>query len=69
MEITNQKANSVVKHFLKEHPNEINQLKQCLAENAKIMQYLYATLFPKYYSPSNKFGIQSKSLVNLAYRE
>ena len=67
MEITYERANNVVKHILKEHPDELNQLKQCLAENAKIMQY--ATLFPKYYSRSNKFGIQSTSLVDLAYRE
>ena len=26
-------------------------------------------MFPKYYSRNNKFGIQNKSLVDLAYRE
>ena len=40
MEITYQKANSVVKQFLTEHPSELNHLKHCLAENAKVMQYL-----------------------------
>ena len=69
MEITYQKANSVVKEFLKQHPNELDQLKNCLAENAKAILYLYATLFPKYYFHNNKFGIQNKSLVDLAYRE
>ena len=40
MEITYQQANSVVKQFLTEHPSELNHLKHCLAENAKVMQYL-----------------------------
>ena len=55
MEITYQKANKVVRQFLTEHPIELNHLKHCLAENAKVMQYLYTTLFPKYYSRNNKF--------------
>ena len=66
MKITYQKANDVAKQFLKEHLDELNQLKHCLAENTKVIQYLYATLFPKYYSRNNKFGIQNKSLVDLA---
>ena len=33
------------------------------------MQYLYATLFPQYYSRNNKFGIQNKSLVDLTYKD
>ena len=69
MEITYQKAHRVVKQFLIEHPSELNLLKHCLAENAKVIQYLYATLFAKHYSRNNKFGIQNKSLVDLAYRE
>ena len=58
----------MVKEFLKQRPNELDKLKNCLAENAKIMQYLYAALFPKHYFRNNKFGIQNKSLVELAYR-
>ena len=69
MEITYQEANNVVKQFLTEHPSELNHLKHFLVENAKVIQYLYATLFPKYYSRNNKIGIQNKSLVDLAYRE
>ena len=68
MAITYQKANSVVKQFLTEHLSELNHLKHCLAENAKVIQYLYATLFPKYYSRNNKFGIHNKYLVDLTYR-
>ena len=33
------------------------------------MQYLYSTLFSKYYSRNSKFVIQNKYLVDLAYRE
>ena len=69
MEITYQKANSVVKQFLTEYQSVFNHLKHCLAENGKVIQYLYMTLLPKYYSCNNKFGIQNKSLVDLAYRE
>ena len=47
MELTYEKANCVVKQFLTEHPSELNHIKLCLAENAKVIQYLYATLFPK----------------------
>ena len=54
MEITYQKTNSVVKPFLTEHPSKLNHLKHCLAENAKVIQYLYATLLPKYYSCNKK---------------
>ena len=68
MAITYQKAKSVVKQFLTEHLSELNHLKHCLAENAKVIQYLYATLFPKYYSRNNKFGIHNKYLVDLTYR-
>ena len=66
-EITYQEGSGMLKQFLKEHPNEVNQLK--IAENVEIIQYFYATLFPKYYSRNNKFSIQKKSLVDLAYRE
>ena len=59
MEITYQKANSVVKQFLTEHPSEL----------CKSNTISFAQLFPKYYSRNNKFGIQNKSLVDLAYRE
>ena len=59
MEITYQKANSVVKQFLTEHPSEL-----CNSNTIS-----FALLFPKYYSRNNKFGIQNKSLVDLAYSE
>ena len=69
IETTYQKANNVVKQFLTEHLSDLNHLKHCSAEHAKVIQYLYATLFPKYYSRKNKFGIQNKSLGDLAYKE
>ena len=69
MGVTYQKVNSVVKEFLKQHLNGLDQLKICLTEDAKVIQYLYATLIPKYHSRNNKFCIQNKSLVDLAYRK
>ena len=59
----------MVKQFLTEHLSDLNHLKLRLAENAKVMQYLYATLFSKYYSCKKKLGIQNKSLVDLTYKE
>ena len=59
----------MVKQFLTGHPSELNHLKHCLAENEEVIQYLYATLFLKYYSRNNKLSIQNKALVDLAYRE
>ena len=69
IEITYQRANGNVKKLIQDHPNEYGLLKRYLAENAKVIQYLYVTLYPKYYSCNNKFGIQNKSLVDLTYRE
>lgn len=43
-------------------------LKTYLAENA-IYQYLYATLYPKFYSRNNKFGTESKFLFELCYKD
>ena len=40
-----------------------------MTENAKVIQHVFTTLFPKYYPRNKKYGIQNKSLVNLAYRE
>ena len=68
-EITYQKANATVKNFVRNHPNELVLLKRYLAENVKVMQCLYVTLYPKYYSRNNKFDIQNKSLVDLTYWE
>ena len=69
MEMPYQKANATVKEFVRDHPNELHLLKRYLVENEKVMQYLYATLYPKYCSCNNKFGIQNKSMVDLTYRE
>ena len=68
-EITYQKANATVKNFVRDHPNELVLLKRYLAENVKVMQWLYVTLYPKYYSRNNKFDIQNKSLVDMTYWE
>ena len=68
-EITYQKANATVKNLVRDHPNELVFLKRYLAENAKVMQCLYVTLYPKYYSRNNKFDMQNKSLVDLTYWE
>ena len=59
----------MVTQFLKEHLSKLNHLKHCLAENVKVIHYLYVTLSSKYFSRKSKFGIQNKYLIDLAYRE
>ena len=47
MEITYKKANATVMEFVQDNPNELGLLKRYLAENAKVIQCLYATFYQK----------------------
>ena len=59
LQINFQKANTIVKNFIKENILYLDLLKSYLAENAKIYQYLYSTLYPKFYSRNIKFGAEN----------
>ena len=59
--LTYQKANDIVKNFLKEHSNEINLLKYKVEEKFKSIHYIYSLLFNKIYSRTSQFGIQNKT--------
>ena len=65
--LTYQKANGIVKKFIKANTNNINLLKFKIEENFKIIQYVYSLLHPKIYNRINNFGIQNKSNFDFAF--
>ena len=69
LQITFQKANDIVKNFIKQDKTNIELLHQHLHQHAVIYQYLYFNLYPKLYSPNNRFGIRNKSSFEYTYRD
>ena len=65
--LTYQKANNVVKEFIKEDPNRINILKYKIEKNFNLIHYVYSLLFPKIYNRVNHFGIQNKSSFDFVF--
>ena len=59
--LTYQKANTIVKEYLFEDMNRINQLKYKIEEKFSVIHYVYSTLFTKIYNRTNNFGIQKKN--------
>ena len=59
--LTYQKANTIVKEYLMEDRNRINQLKFKIEEKFELINYIYSLLFSKIYNRTNTFGIQKKS--------
>ena len=59
--MTYQKANDIVKNFLKEDPNRINLLKYKIEEKFKLIHYVYSLLFSKIYNRTSQFEIQNKN--------
>ena len=59
--LTYQKANTIVKEYLFEDMNRINQLKYKIEEKFSLIHYVYSTLFTKIYNRTNNFGIQKKN--------
>ena len=59
--LTYQKANTIVKEYLFEDMNRIDQLKYKTEEKFSSIHYVYSTLFTKIYNRTNNFGIQKKS--------
>ena len=62
-----QKANTVVKEFIKNGPNRINILKYKIAKSFNLIHYVYSLLFPKIYNRVNHFGIQNKSSFDFVF--
>ena len=59
--VTYQKANEIVKNYLLEDGNRINQLKYKMAEKFKLIHYIYSFLYAKIYNRTNSFGIERKN--------
>ena len=59
--LTYQKANTIVKEYLMEDRNRINQLKFKIEEKFELIHYIYSLLFSKIYNRTNTFGIQKKN--------
>ena len=59
--LTYQKANAVVKSYLLEDGNRINQLKYKMAEKFNLIHYIYLFLYAKIYNRTNNFGNERKN--------
>ena len=59
--LTYQKANTIVKNYLLEDGNKINQLKCKMAEKFNLIHYIYSFLYAKIYNRSNIFCIERKN--------
>ena len=59
--VTYQKANAIVKAYLFEDGNRINQLKYKTAEKFNLIHYIYWFLYAKIYNRTNHFGIKRKN--------
>ena len=65
--LTYQKANDIVKKYIKEDTNNINILKIKLEEKFKIIHFIYSSLYPKVYNRVNIFGTQNKSNFDFTF--
>ena len=59
--LTYQKANTIVKAYLFEDSNRINQLKYKIAKKFNLVHYIYSFLYAKIYNRTNHFGIKRKN--------
>ena len=60
--VTYLKANEIVKNYLLEDGNRINQLKYKMAEKFNLIHYIYSFLYAKIYNRTNNFGIERKTI-------
>ena len=61
LQINFQKRNTTVGNFIKQNIKYL--------ENVKMYQYIYATLYPKFYLRYTKFGAENWSIFELCYGE
>ena len=59
--LTYQKPNNIIKEYLVENPQKINQLKFKIEEKFNLIHYIYLSLFSKTYNRTNTFGIKRKN--------
>ena len=65
--ITFNKANKIVKKWIKEREN-IGEVCELIKSNFKYLHYVFSSLFPKVYSRINQFGIQNKNDFDLIFQ-
>ena len=58
--LTYQKANAIVKSYIFEDGNRINQIKYKMAEKFNLVHYIYSFLYAKIYNRTNPCGIELK---------
>ena len=66
--LTYQKANAIVKNYLLEDGNRINQVKYKMAEKFNLIHYIYSFLYAKIYNRTNIFGIERKNDFDFPYQ-
>ena len=66
--VTYQKANEIVKNYLLEDGNRINQLKHKMAEKFNLIHCIYSFLYAKIYNRTNNFGIERKNDFNFQFQ-
>ena len=66
--LTYQKANDIVKNFLKKDANRTNLLKYKVEEKFKLIHYIYSSLFSKIYNRTSQFGITNKTTFDFDFQ-
>ena len=66
--LTNQKANVIVKEYLFEDMNRINHLKFKIEEKFDLIHFIYSLLFSKIYNRTNSFGIKKKNTFEFHFQ-
>ena len=66
--VTYQKANAIVKAYLLEDGNRIDQLKYEIAEKFNLIHYIYSFLYAKIYNRTNHFGIKRKNDFDFQFK-
>ena len=65
--LTYQKANDIVKIFLRQNPNQISLLKFKIKEKFQLIHHVYFLLFSKIYNRISQFGIQNKNTFDFYF--
>ena len=61
-----QNANEVVNSYILEDAKNFLSLKECFKKNVILFQYVYSTLFSKYFRRIDDYGIKSKLAFEVA---
>ena len=62
-----QNAFDILNNFIMEDNNNFVLLKEYFKKNALLYQYIYSTLFPKYFCRVDDYGIKSKLVFEVAH--